>query len=147
MYDYKTGGERPDNFVDEQDKFDYFDYLSEVTYLNLKYYADKMNGIYFGPMDITDKTHKFLLHIALRVAIFNDEIKVHIPNLNKIKLWYFVWKEFGYKAIRYFNNKKLGAINAADLLEFESTNNKIPQSMFKEIYEAYYEKGGMIYAL
>ena len=43
-------------FKDEQDKFDYFDYLSEVTYLNLKHYADKMNGIYFEPINITNKT-------------------------------------------------------------------------------------------
>lgn len=147
MYDYKTGAERSDIFKDEQDKFDYFDYLSEVTYLNLKHYANKMNGIYFEPINITNKTHKFLLHIALRVAIFNDEIKVHIPNLNKIKLWHFVWKEFGYKAIRYFNNKKLNAINPTELLTFESESNGVPQSMFAEIYETYYEKGGMIYAL
>ena len=46
-----------------------------------------MNGIYFEPINITNKTHKFLLHIALRVAIFNDEIKIQeVDNQGRIEL-------------------------------------------------------------
>lgn len=147
MYDYKTGESRSNEFVDDQDRFDYYDYLTQVTYLNLKHYAGITKGIHFGPIDINDKEHKFLLHIALRVAIFDDDIKVRIPNLNIFQFYKFIIKEFGYKAIRYFGRRGLRTILPAEILSFQATGNDIPQSMFGDIYTAYYEKGGVVYAL
>ena len=38
MFDYKTGQERSDEFIDDYDKFNYYDYISEVTYHNLTYF-------------------------------------------------------------------------------------------------------------
>ena len=147
MYDYKTGQSRSDNFIDEQDKFDYYDYLSEVTYLNLKHYAITDKGIYFNDIDINNKAHKFLLHIALRVAIFDDKIHVHIPNLNIFKFYDFIIKEFGFKEIKYFGRSKLKIIDPNSLLNFEAEGNQVDINIFNDIYSNYYEKGGTIYAL
>lgn len=147
MYDYKTGGTRSNEFKDDQDRFDYYDYLSEVTYLNLKHQADSFNGIYFDDIDITKKEHKFLLHVALRVAIFNDTIRIHIPNLNIFKFYHFIIKEFGFKARKYFGRARMRIINPQEILEFQAKGNDVSIEIFKDIYTTYYEEGGMIYAL
>ena len=147
MYDYKTGGIRSNEFKDTQDKFDYFDYLTTVTYMNLNYYARTDSGIYFDSIDLNNRNHKLLLHIALRVALLDDNIKVHIPNINILKFYNFIIKEFGIKAIKYFGRKNLCIINPNELLSFQADNNGIPVDMFGEIYSSYFEKGGTIYAL
>ena len=58
MFDYKTGQERSDEFIDDYDKFNYYDYISEVTYHNLKYFYSKYNKIHFTNFDINSaKVH------------------------------------------------------------------------------------------
>jgi hypothetical protein len=147
MYNYKTGTFCTTEFLNEQDKFDYFDYLTEVTYFNLNHSANKHLGIFFDSIDLNNKNHKFLLHIALRVVIFNDDIKVHIPNLNIFKFYKFIIKEFGFKAIKYFGRGRLYTIKPDELLGFQAKSNDVPVDMFGEIYTAYFEKGGIVYAL
>lgn len=148
MFDYKTGQERSDEFIDDYDRLNYYDYISEVTYHNLKYFYSKFNKIHFTNFDINSTEHKFIAHIALRTIIFTDNGKIWMPIKNPFKYFSFIIKEFGFKSLKYFKyTTKNGNINIDEVLEYESKQNRINKSMFSDIYSAYYEKGKMIYAV
>lgn len=148
MFDYITGKDRTSQFIDDNDKFGYYDYISEVTYYNLKYFYSKNNKIHFTNFDINSTNHKFMAHIALRTIIFTDNGRIWIPIKNPFKYFSFIIKEFGYKALKYFKyTTKSGNINIDEVLSYEAIQNGIDESMFSDIYSSYYEKGKTIYAI
>ena len=81
MFDYKTGQERSDEFIDDYDKFNYYDYISEVTYHNLKYFYFVLTVI-----DILFSQMSGGSSIILRISYYLSIFYIYaIPN--EIEVW------------------------------------------------------------
>lgn len=136
MYDFKTGESRSDNFIDDSDKFNYYDYLCQVTLYNLNGLAEK-NIINLEIEDYTDPLEKFILH----TAFIESNLTGHIYRL-KMPFWDYIeviFKEFGKKGFKVFKRYKEGKVsNATEILIYEAEANDIDPFIFSDIYKEYY---------
>lgn len=153
MYDFKTGEERSDEFVDVNDKFGYYDYLCQITYLNFAHYIQGGDLQFTINADTADCNYKAILHLALKTVIFAKDAKIYLPAKNWFAYIKFVWHEFGPKAFHYFRYASAFAkpcgdvkVDPLDLIAFELHANRVENvNIFSDIYDAYFAKGATIY--
>ena len=70
MYDFKTGEERSDEFADMNDKYNYYDYLCQITYLNFSHYIQGGDIQFTVNVDTADNNYKVIIHLALKTVNF-----------------------------------------------------------------------------
>ncbi len=153
MYDFKTGEERSDEFVDVNDKFGYYDYLCQITYLNFAHYIQGGDLQFTINVDTADCNYKAILHLALKTVIFTKDAKIYLSAKNWFAYIKFVWREFGPKAFHYFRYAGTFAkprgdvkVDPLDLIAFELHANRVENvNIFSDIYDAYFAKGATIY--
>ena len=153
MYDFKTGEERSDEFVDVNDKFGYYDYLCQITYLNFAHYIQGGDLQFTINVDTADCNYKAILHLALKTVIFTKDAKIYLSAKNWFAYIKFVWREFGPKAFHYFRYAGAFAkprgdvkVDPLDLIAFELHANRVENvNIFSDIYDAYFAKGATIY--
>lgn len=153
MYDFKTGEERSDEFVDVNDKFSYYDYLCQITYLNFAHYIQGGDLQFTINVDTADCNYKAILHLALKTVIFTKDAKIYLSAKNWFAYIKFVWREFGPKAFHYFRYAGAFAkprgdvkVDPLDLIAFELHANRVENvNIFSDIYDAYFAKGATIY--
>lgn len=153
MYDFKTGEERSDEFVDVNDKFSYYDYLCQITYLNFAHYIQGGDLQFTINVDTADRNYKAILHLALKTVIFTKDAKIYLPAKNWFAYIKFIWREFGSKALHYFRYAGMFAkprgdvkVDPLDLIAFELHANRVENvNIFSDIYDSYFAKGATVY--
>lgn len=153
MYDFKTGEERSNEFVDINDKFGYYDYLCQITYLNFSHYITGGDLQFSTNVDTADRNYKSIIHLALKTVIFSKNVKIYLPAKNWFSFIKFVWHEFGAKSFHYFRYAGKFAkprgnvkIDPAELIAFELHANRVENvNIFADIYDAYFAKGATVY--
>lgn len=153
MYDFKTGKGRSDEFVDVNDKFSYYDYLCQITYLNFAHYIQGGDLQFTINVDTADNNYKAIIHLALKTVIFSKNSKIYLPAKNWLAFVKFVWKEFGAKSFHYFRYAGAFAkprgdvkVDPLDLIAFELHANRVENvNIFSDIYDSYFAKGATVY--
>lgn len=140
MYDYKTKQIVPTEFKTEKEKFQYYDYLNNVTYYNI---MDSFSNevIRFTKFDTENKLHRYFCDVAFITASMYGK-KIYLP-INPIKAIIYVIQTYGWKNLSYFkfiNTNIITSIDIDNTLSYEAEQNDVPLSMFEDIYKAYYER-------
>lgn len=140
MYNYKTNKIENIEFKSDDEKFQYYDILNNITYYNImNCFSNKK--IRFTKFNPNNKLHKYFCQVAFIAATMNDK-KIYLP-INPIKSLIYIVKNYGWKNLTYFTFSKKGIITSLDIdtvLNYEAEHNDVPVSMFEDIYDNYYER-------